>query len=321
LTAARGGTTQSATVDNTTATTWTDLGILLSNAPYSLSVYDEDAITGDDLLGTYNIPANGAGTYFINVANGTTGSLSISNEPQQLFLDTDTVRVFPDPEVVLAENDLTGELCVANDTLVGYVWFLDGDTVPEANGPCFLPTGAGLWQVVGTNGFGCTATSNTVVVCPSATITRNGNVLFVPSIFVSYTWTFNGAAIGGNEAFVFTQGDGTYALTATDANGCVVTAEYVLNTVGIEEAGTTGLQLALYPNPNDGRSTLVAEGLNTLQPLLEVLDLGGRVVHQEQVLAGNGRLRHQLQLDVAPGSYLVRLTDGDQQRLLRMAVR
>src|SRR5690606_11365337 len=75
LTDANGGSYTSSTQDNTTTAQWQNVQQLLSTPPYSISFYDEDAVSGDDLLGTFNIPGNGEGTYFINVAGGTTGSL------------------------------------------------------------------------------------------------------------------------------------------------------------------------------------------------------------------------------------------------------
>lgn len=319
LTDGTGTTYTSGTVDNTTTGSWNGLGLLLDNAPYSIEFFDEDAVSQNDPLGTYNIPANGEGTYFINVAGGTTGSLVIGLEPQQVFTDTDTIVVFPAPELVLSANG--SQLCVANDTLAGYVWFLDGDTIPNATTACIAAQGPGVYTVSGTNAFGCTALSNELVVCPTLTITRNGNVLFVPDDFDSYAWTFNGVPFGNDEPFVFTDGDGTYALTATNANGCEVTASYLLNTVGVEETATASFPLALYPNPNDGRFTVVAEGLKEAVVQVEVIDLSGRAVHQWSAPAANGRLRTDLALDLAPGTYLLRLRSGDGLSVTRLVVR
>jgi PKD repeat protein len=308
LTDGMGTTITSGTVDNTTTASWSGLGLLLDSPPYSIEFFDEDLVSGDDPLGTYNIPANGEGTYFINVAGGTTGSLVIDLEPQQVFTDTDTIVVFPAPDLVLSANG--SQLCVANDTLAGYVWFLDGDTVPSASTACIAAQGPGVYTVTGTNAFGCTTVSNELVVCPTLSIARNGNVLFVADEFDSYAWTLNGAPIGNDEPFVFTDGDGTYALTATNANGCTVTASYLLSTVGLEEIATASFPLALYPNPNDGRFTVVAEGLEEPVVQVEVHDAMGRMVHQQSVPTSAGTLQLALVLDLGPGAYWVRMTDG-----------
>nr|MDQ3100310.1 PKD domain-containing protein [Bacteroidota bacterium] len=103
LTDANGGTFGSSTNDDTFSASWNDLALVLGEPPYSISFYDEDPVSQHDLLGTYNIPSGSAGTQFINVAGGTTGSLEISLADQQSFFDSDTLIVFPLPEVSITQ--------------------------------------------------------------------------------------------------------------------------------------------------------------------------------------------------------------------------
>ncbi|HOZ40054.1 MAG TPA: T9SS type A sorting domain-containing protein [Flavobacteriales bacterium] len=309
LTDATGGTFTSATLDNTFTGSWNDLGLLLDEPPYSISFYDEDAVSQNDLLGTYNIPANGDGTYFINVAGGTTGSLSISTEVQQTFFDTDTITVYALPTITLAANEVTGELCTTPDTLVTYTWFHDGDTVPGATDPCLLPDGPGLWRVSGTTAQGCSALSDTAVVCPTVTIERDGLTLFVPNVFTSYAWSSNGMPIGGDQPFLIAPEDGTYTLTVTDANGCEVTVTYVLSTVGMAEV-TGGRPLPIFPNPNNGNFILTLPAdLGPAQAHL--LDASGRVV-QQYFLAGSTE-QQELSTTAEAGTYLLLVEAPDRQ--------
>lgn len=321
LTDGNGGTYTSSTIDNTTTATWANLGLLLDTPPYSLTFYDEDPVSQNDQLGTYNIPSNGAGQYFINVAGGTTGSLVITEQVQQVFSDSDTIVVFPVPELQLTADPTTGELCTSNDSLAAYIWFVDGDTVPGATGPCFQPTGAGLWTVVGTNGFGCTNTSDPVVVCPTISIGRNGNVLFVPSGFTEYAWTYNGAAVGTNEAFLFAQGDGTYSVTVIDENGCEVSAEFILISAGVEEEVGNAPRLQLHPVPNDGNFTVLATGLRGPGVQVRVVDMTGRVVHERSVKVERGELRSMISFAGSSGAYVVQVIDQGQVYGTRMLIR
>lgn len=318
LTDASGGTVTSSTFDNTTTATWNGLGLVLNSAPYSIAFYDEDVISQNDLLGTYNIPANGDGTYFINVAGGTTGSLSIDLVDLQFFLDQDTLVVFPVPDHMLTENPTNGELCATNDSLASYVWTLDGDTVQGATGPCYMPTGEGLWAVIGTNGFGCSSTSNSIVVCPLITIVREGNVLSVPAGYQDYSWTFNGTAIGADQPFLVTQEDGMYAVTMSGPNGCEMTAEYELNTVGLEDVTGLGDGLAIHPNPSGGPFTVEAKGLPLGSARILVHDAGGRVVAVRPVAIIGGTLRYAMTLDLAPGAYLVEVRSGERSLVGRL---
>ncbi|MBK6777007.1 MAG: hypothetical protein IPG74_14630 [Flavobacteriales bacterium] len=145
-------------------------------------LYDEDPISQDDILGTLNIPIGTVGNLPFNIAGGTFGSIDISLQTQQLFNDTDTVVVYPMPEIVLAYDTAAAEICAGDTTLVSYTWYNNGDTVPMANGPCVNANAPGLWWSAGTNGFGCFGVSDTVVVCPSLAIDHDAGVLFVDDV-------------------------------------------------------------------------------------------------------------------------------------------
>lgn len=321
LTNGGGGTYTSSTVDNSTTASWAGLGLLLDNPPYSIAFYDEDVVSQNDILGTYNIPANGEGTYFINVAGGTTGSLVIDNIPQQVFTDSDTVTVYALPVVVLSESGAGNELCVEDPDLASYVWLLDGVVVPDAIDACYMPTGPGLWQVVGTNGFGCSDTSNTIVICPEFEIVQNGSVLFVPSGYITYTWTLNGSPIAGNDPFVFLQGDGTYAVTVDAGNGCIITDEFIHDTSGLTDGTPEAVLVAVYPVPNDGQFSVVAEGLASAFVEMELLDMAGRSLHQQRWVVVAGRLNEAVSVSIPAGSYLLRLVDGQRTHVSRLIVR
>lgn len=321
LTDAQGGTYTSATVDNTFTATWDNLGLLLDNPPYSFTFFDEDAVSATDQLGTYNMPENGAGTYTINVAGGTTGSLQVAEAAQSTFTHVDSILVFPLPELVLNEDPLTGELCVEDTTLASFLWFQDGDTVPGFNGPCVAPTGPGLWSAQAANVFGCIAQSDTVIVCPTVTITQNGPVLQVTSGFVAYAWTYQGDAVGGNDPFVVTVGDGLYTVTITDANGCVVTASHELITTGIHAQPGTARSLVLFPVPNGGIFSLTASGLAMGQVLVRILDAQGREIHAFQAPVVNRTIRATVEQALAPGVYLLQVLDGGSPLTARFLVR
>src|SRR5690606_40902105 len=141
LTDANGGSYTSSTQDNTTTAQWQNVQQLLSTPPYSISFYDEDAVSGDDLLGTFNIPGNGEGTYFINVAGGTTGSLVIANVPPQTFLDSALITVLQLPAVALTLSSATAEPCAQDSTRPGCDRPLDGAAVPERSGAGVTPAG------------------------------------------------------------------------------------------------------------------------------------------------------------------------------------
>jgi PKD repeat protein len=321
LTNASGGTYQSSTIDNVTSATWSNLGLLLDNPPYSITFWDSDVLPPNDALGTYNITLGSTGTLSFNVAGGTAGSLQVSIEPQQVFNDTAQVVVLPNPSTTLTLNGSTGQLCASGYGLVSYAWLLDGQPVQGFDAACVQPSGPGLWQVVGLNSAGCSDTSNTVVVCPVFEILRNNNVLFVPSGYVSYAWTFNGAPIGGNSAFVFLQGDGVYGVTVEAGNGCTLQLTYVHDTTGIDEPAAGAARLEAFPSPSNGRFTIVAEGLSGASADVLVLDMTGRAVWSRRAGLSQGALRMDVAVDAAPGTYLVRVLSGHGSITRRVLIR
>jgi hypothetical protein len=159
-----------------------------------------------------------------------------------------------------------------------------------------------------------------VVICPSITITRTGNVLSVPAGYVAYLWTYNGGAIPGvDQPFLVTQGDGLYTVTVDAGNGCEVTAEFDLNTVGIAEQDA-GNGLHIYPNPGRDLFTLDMLGVEGSTAHLEVMEMTGRVVHRERLEVANGRVQAAFMLVVPAGNYLVQVVDQYRVRTERLVV-
>lgn len=317
LTDANGGTVTSNTVGDVFSASWSELGLVLDNPPYNISFWDEDVISQNDHLGTFNIPQGSLGSVNFNVAGGTFGSLLITLEPQQTFTFTDSVVVFPGPDTTVGEED--NSLCATGADIVGYLWFHDGDTVPGATAACITPNAPGLWWVQLTNGFGCTALSAPVVICPDVAIAQNAGVLFTDAGYASYAWTYNGNPIpGGDGPFVFDQGEGTYTVTITTSYGCTVSAELVVTNVGIGTHAAGNARVAAFPNPSDGRLTLVAEDLAGAMAELRISDLSGRTIWQERQALHAGQLRMDLALDAAPGRYVLELLHGDGRAVLQL---
>lgn len=89
------------------------------------------------------------------------------------------------------------------------------------------------------------------------------------------------------------------------------------NLVGMEEQAP-GMGFSVFPNPNDGRFTLRADGLDGPQKL-RVLDMSGRVVLNEQWNTTTSTMRTIDLGDAANGIYVVTLSSPEgtlQQRIL-----
>lgn len=322
LTDGGGGTYISSSGSDSGSETWTGLGLVLNNPPYSIAFYDEDPISQDDILGTLNIPIGTTGNLPFNIASGTFGSLDISVQVQQTFNDTDSVVVYPVPQLELGYDTLADQICAGDTTLVSYTWYNNGDTVPFANGPCANANAPGLWWVTGTNGFGCFGVSDTVIVCPTLAIEYDGGVLFVDDTFDAYEWAFNGTAISNSDQpFVFSLGDGLYSIIGSTDYGCIVTDTFTLSTLGIPAIAANAPSLTVHPVPNDGSFTVQADGLTTNEALVRVFDALGKTVWTERLSLSGAYLTMRVTLRAAaPGRYMVRLDDGPLHHVVQAII-
>ena len=301
LTDGNGNTWTSSSGDNNSSATWTGLGRVLALPPYSIAFFDEDVVSQDDDLGTYNIPAGISGTLPFTLGNGTSGSLVIDIEPQQVFNDTDTVVIHPVPQPVLVYDTVAGTLCVGDTGLVSITWFNDGDTVFTGGLACWGPDSTGAWWATVNNGYGCLASTDTVVICPTITIAQSGEVLYTETGLTGYQWTWNGDPIAGADGpFIIAENGGLYAVIATNSDGCLLQAEYLLlQTAAVVRAAAASL-MTIHPNPATGPVAVTMHRAGSIQ----VMDVTGRAV-TERVSAPAGRTVHWDVSGLPAGLYLV----------------
>lgn len=181
VTDAQLGLSRSSVASNTQSHSWTGLSIPLGFPPFTLRLYDEDGLSEDDLLGTYTFD-NASGTFPFS-QGGTSGQRVVASQTVETFEYADTVSVFPAPNTTLGFNMTTGTLCVADFSLSGFVWTLDGDVVGGETGPCVAAYN-GLWTVTATNAQGCSSTSSYEVIglgVPGTTIRPGVDLFPVPS--------------------------------------------------------------------------------------------------------------------------------------------
>ena len=292
---------------------WTGLGLLLDDPPYSIQFYDEDLISPDDDLGTYNIPLAGAGSYPFTITGGTNGSLVIDLVTQITFSDSDTITVFPVPSPVLTYDTAGAEICANDTTVISWTWFNDGDTVAGVSGNCVPVDSTGLWWAVGTNGYGCSAPSDTVAVCPEVEILEGGVVLYVLGDFDSYQWGFNGVPIPGANAAVLVPDDpGMYHITVTTAYGCVLTDSIAYLATGLS-GHEVAASLLIFPNPSSGTLSMVCHGIADGAAILAITDRSGRTVFQDQLAVLRGVVVRTFQLALPAGGYVVSVVNSGQR--------
>ncbi len=314
LTDGQGGTYESSHGEDSGSESWSGLNITLGTPPYAIEFWDEDPISVDDALGTYNIPQNGEGDYTFTVAGGTFGSLHIDLVPLQVFSDTDTVVVFAAPQPIISYDTLDAQICVSDTGLVGITWFNDGDTVMTGN-VCMNADSSGTWWAVVNNAFGCPTSTDTVVICPIITIEQNGEVLYTETDLSNYQWTWNGEPIAGADGpFIIAETGGLYAVSATDENDCLLSAEFQLVIMSAPSMAVGSDLLRVFPSLANDRITV----RTTIPGSIRVDDAFGRTVLDLGKIAPGDRIIAVQSLPVGP--YHVRLDHADGSAVARFVL-
>jgi hypothetical protein len=165
-----------------------------------------------------------------------------------------------------------------------YAWFINGQTIPNANGATYTASAIGTYTVTAAAG-GCTATSAPTTVTvnsipPTPTISRAGNVL-TSSGLTGNQWYKNGAILTGETNKTYTAtANGAYTVKVT-TNGCTSSTSSTMNVtniLGISE-DQAGLKVAVFPNPSEGLFNLSLPKGKAFA--ITVTDLAGKIVKQQ----------------------------------------
>lgn len=132
-----------------------------------------------------------------------------------------------------------------------------------------------------------------------------------------YLYSLNGGALQGNGNFSNLV-PGAYTVVATDANGCVATLDNLLITSAVVEPATAW-GLTVSPNPGAGLFQLVMQQAPASLHA-EVFDAAGRMLHSLDFAPHGGQFTTTLDLrDLPNGTYILRLTDGQQWGGVRLS--
>lgn len=216
---------QSGSTDNTLTGSWSELNIVANNPPFTIQVWDADAVSANDALGSFSFNISEPGAVGFSGAGGTSGSLQVTTQVSDSFFNTETITVFPSPSPTLSFDDMTSVLSVDADTnLVAFTWFYNDEIISGEAGPEITLSAPGEYYVVAQNGFGCFGASEVFVLCPVPVISYDSesSIITVDDDYATYVWFYNGVPIeGADDPFLFTGDDyGVYSLFITTDYGC-----------------------------------------------------------------------------------------------------
>ncbi len=229
---------QSGSTDNTLTGSWTGLNVVANNPPFTVQVWDEDAVSNNDDLGSFSFNVTSAGNINFSGAGGTSGYLVVDTQVSDSFFNTETITVFPGPTPALEFSELPNMLTVVGDTsLINIEWYFNDEIIEGQNGSELVLLEPGVYYAVVQNGFGCSATTETFTLCPDPEISFNGNngVISSDDNWPTYQWHYQGEPIPGADlAFYQTEEVGWYSLLITTDYGCTVFSDSLLVCPSVE---------------------------------------------------------------------------------------
>lgn len=300
----------SSIIDNSTSNTWADLTIVLSNPPYTLTFWDDDTVTQDDQLGSFTVDTS-TGEISFNSGDGTVGTYTVVLNPSTNATESSVITVFPTPSPVITQagSSLTASGNVDDE----YLWFLNGSITPIATTQTINATAGGVYTCQVTNIYGCTATSESFIICPEVNpiFDPAANEVYVEDIFETYQWYFNGLPIDGATTFFVVEAQpGNYAVEVTTSYGCSIESE-VLTVINSVDENEWSKLVSIYPNPAKESFTLSIEGNDFVWEKLAVYSSTGQRIVDVQ------NPSHLTSLTIntaalAAGSYILQLSNSDQ---------
>lgn len=314
-------TQQSATVDNTTSFSLSGLSYVINEPALGFTFFDEDVVTNDDNLGSTILQVNAPGTYNFNTSEGY-GSYTIGTQVGLTFTNTDTVIVYPSPEVpiiqfsdsVICEGD---SVLLSVDSTSFHQWYKDGEQIFGANGSSITTLTQGVFQVEIRTDGGCGSFSQSLEIQvlqnpDSPTLFLNpitNNLLFNAGVEFNWIWLLDGVVIENSNNLTSIQPlvEGNYSVIVESLNGCATTSpDFPFVFVGLNKIDQFR-NLIIYPQPWNN-------GLLYLDGIIEsadfyLSDISGRVVFSTNLSANQYQ---QIQIPtLSSGIYFIKIQTGE----------
>jgi len=313
---------------------WVTPNIPLIDGNYVLHVWDEDGglFGADDDLGEISFAGNGTSGTATGTVSGASGTLTVDytifQTPVVPLVASDTIYVYAAPPVpvITASGPLTicedDTLVLSIDDTINQVqWYDTTGILAGATFSDYIPVTSGTYSAVVTSPDGCTASSLPTIVTINPlpikpTFFVVGNVFTTGVTGLNLQWYFNSAILPGATGNSITAtANGTYQLCATDVNGCENCSDTLAYVgVGIAEYTTGGFQL--YPNPSDGRFTVLFS--TAINRKLTIFDAVGKLIESKDLEA---TIRYSHVNNLKSGIYVIVIEENGIPYRTRLVVR
>lgn len=274
----------SSTVDNSISATWNDLNIVLSSPPYTITFWDEDDVTADDVLSGFSMNLT-SGEIVFNSGDGTVGTWNISEVESANLSDETTVVVFASPDATI--NATGNVLSVSEENGSVYQWFFNGEIIVDATAPSLTVTEGGIYTCEVTNAFGCSSLSNAFTYCEPVTPVYDAvaNEIYVDNDFATYQWFFNGLPLeGADDFFIVDPASGNYGIQVTTDYGCITNGTVVTVVNAIAETNFKNVEV--FPNPFETQIFIQTEDNSPVEQVT-IFDATGKLVFHKEGNSGS----------------------------------
>lgn len=182
-------------------------------------------------------------------------------------------------------------------------------------------TSAGLYTVTVADSTGTTASDTIeVIVNPLPDIDLGENISQDDSLiidagagFADYLWS-----TGETTQSITVKQSGDYWVRVTNESGCSSTDTVNVTITGIFE--DISENIAIYPNPNNGKFWLVYEFNSATNPVVEIINVNGETVWRNEIISQNDQ-KSMIEIDdLEQGVYYVKVIDDDKTGTLRFVV-
>jgi len=308
----------SSSIADSESGSWTNIGFVLNNPPYTISFWDEDLISANDYLGSWEMPTGEGSTIFS--ASGNNGSVNVDLVAGDVFTNDEVMSVFPAPNTEFMVDEETNLIWYEDPELTTFQWFLTGDSIIGSIDTSLVMNWGGIYTCYVTNIYGCEGLSPEYVHCPEFEVQLDSETMTLeaPGGYLSYQWFYNGLVVDDAVAdFLVISDLGNYSVQVTTDYGCTTMSDVYIFTGTDEIKGLYSFDV--FPNPSEGVLNIEVQSTRSLRLKLEVFDQSGKLVYKERDAFNPGERKSLSLNELGAGLYLLRASNNSgfiQQRVV-----